>query len=343
MPERIDLRSDTVTVPSPEMRRAIAEAPVGDDVWGEDPTVIELQRRVSEDLGMEDALFVPSGTMANQISLLVHTRPGEEVLLGWGSHCTSFEAGAGAAWAGVQFQAIGSEGLFTADEVLEAIHPADVHLPPSILVWIENTHNRAGGRIWPQAQVEAVARAARGRGLRVHIDGARLLNAAVATRRPPRELASVADSTSICLSKGLGCPVGSVLAGSSLFVKRARRFRKMLGGGLRQVGILAAAGLYALDHNVERLAEDHANAQLLARGLAEVKGVHVDPARVQTNIVIFDVDGSGPDAGAFISGCAARGLLFSQVGPRRVRAVTHLDLGREACQAAVRIVREQLA
>jgi threonine aldolase len=339
MADRIDLRSDTVTCPSEGMRRAIAAARVGDDVWGEDPTVIELQQRVAALLGMEEALYVPSGTMANQIALLVHARPGEEVLLGWGSHCTNFESGAAAAWAGVQAQTIGSEGLFTAEQVLEAIPPPDVHFPPTTVVWIENTHNRAGGRVWPLEQVTAVARAARERWLRVHIDGARLLNAAVALGRSARELASPADSASICLSKGLGAPVGSVLSGSSLFIKRARRYRKMLGGAMRQVGILAAAGLYALEHNVERLAVDHANARLVAEGLAPLRGVRLDPAEVQTNIVIFDLAATGPDAAQLIAACAEHGVLFSRMGPRRVRAVTHLDVDRAACQTAVQIVR----
>jgi threonine aldolase len=338
--QRIDLRSDTVTAPSPGMRRAIAEARVGDDVWGEDPTVIELQERVADLLGKEQALFVPSGSMANQIALLVHTHHGDEVLLGWGSHCMCFESGAAAALSGVQLQVLGTDGLFSADNVLAAIAPTNVHYAPTTLVWIENTHNRGGGRIWPQAQIEAVARTARDHRLRVHIDGARLLNAAVARSRPPHELAASADSTSICLSKGLGAPVGSVMAGSADYISRARRYRKMLGGGMRQVGILAAAGLYALEHNVARLAEDHENARLLAEGIGTLRSLRLDPEHVETNIVIFELEEGAPDAAHFIQSCAERGLLFSQVGPRRVRAVTHLDVGREACQAAVQIIRD---
>jgi threonine aldolase len=353
----IDLRSDTVTRPSPAMRRAIAEAVVGDDVWGEDPTVRALEERVAALLGREAAVYVPSGTMANQISLLCHTRPGEEVLIGWGSHVSSFESGAGAAWAGVQFKVLGGNGLFAARDVVAAIdsvfpqrrlrredpNPADLHFAPTRLVWIENTHNRGGGRIFPQREVEAIAAAARERGLRVHLDGARLLNAAVASGRAPRELAAPADSASICLSKGLGAPVGSVLAGSAELIARARRYRKMLGGAMRQVGILAAAGLYALDHNIERLAEDHRNARAFAEGVAGARGLELELATVETNIVIFELAPPAPDADALCAACASRGLLLSRVEPRRVRAVTHLDVDGEACRTAARIVRDLLA
>jgi threonine aldolase len=339
----IDLRSDTVTRPTPGMRRAIAEAVVGDDVWGEDPTVIALQERVAGLLGKEAALFVPSGTMANQSALLTHTRPGDEVLVGWGSHCMCYEAGAGAALAGVQFQVLGKDGLYTAADMEASLHGADVHLPPTSLVWMENTHNRGGGRIFPQPEVEAIAAAAHGHGLRVHLDGARLLNAAVASGRSPRELCAPVDSTSICLSKGLGAPAGSVLAGSRDFIERARRYRKMLGGGMRQVGILAAAGLYALDHHVDRLADDHRKARELAGALAGLPGVQLEPELVQTNIVIFDLAADAPEATALLAACRQRGLLLSQMSARRVRAVTHLDVDAEACRAAAAILRELLS
>jgi threonine aldolase len=341
--QTIDLRSDTVTRPSPGMRQAIAEAVVGDDVWGEDPTVIELQERVAALLGKQAALYVPSGTMANQIALLTHTHPGEEVLLGWGSHVVCYESAAGAAWAGVQFQTLGATGIFGADEVAAAIHGRDDHLAPTTVVWLENTHNRGGGRIFPQAGVEAIARLARDRGLHLHLDGARLLNAAVASGREPRDLVAPVESTSICLSKGLGAPIGSVLAGSAELVTRARRYRKMLGGGMRQVGLLAAAGLYALEHNVERLAEDHRNARGLAETIASARGLRIDLETVQTNIVIFDLEPPAPDAESFLAACARRGLLFSRMGPRRLRAVTHLDVSAEACREAGRIVRELCA
>jgi threonine aldolase len=326
------------------MRQAMATAEVGDDVWGEDPTVIRLQQRVAALLGKEAALFVPSGSMANQIALKVHTRPGDEVLMGWGSHCLCFEGGAMAAVSGVQHRLLGreGEGTYTAEDLRQALQPKNVHLAPTSLVWLENTHNRGSGRIFPQPDVQAIAGLAHQQGFSVHLDGARLLNAAVASGAEPAALVAPVDSTSICLSKGLGAPVGSVLAGSQAFITSAHRYRKMLGGAMRQVGILAAAGLYALSHNVQRLAEDHDNASLLARSLAKIPGVALDPGRVQTNIAIFDLQPPAPDAAAFLAACAERGLLLSQVGPRRVRAVTHMDVDRQGCQRAAQIVAEVL-
>ena len=317
----------------------MATAAVGDDVWGEDPTVIELQRQVAQLLGMEAALYVPSGSMANQISIKVHTRHGDEVLMGWGSHCVCFEGGAAAAISGVQYRELGQGGLYTAADFVGALQPSNVHFPPSTLAWIENTHNRGSGRVFPQHQVEAIAAAAHERGIKVHLDGARLLNAATASGRSARELVAPVDSTSICLSKGLGAPVGSVLAGTESFIGQALRYRKMLGGGMRQVGILAAAGLYALEHNVARLAGDHQNARLVAEGLAQLPGVQLDLAQVETNIVIFDLD---RPADPFLASCAEQGLLFSQMGPRRLRAVTHLDVSAEECGQAVEIVGKVL-
>ena len=341
----IDLRSDTFTKPSLAMREAIAGAEVGDDVWGEDPTVIQLQERVAELLGKEAALYVPSGSMANLISLLVHTRHGDEVLLGWGSHCISYESGAGAAVAGCQFKVIGEGGQFNVDDVDAAIcQSGDPHFAPTTLVWLENTHNMGGGRIFPQAQVKAIAALSHQRGISVHLDGARLLNASVASGRPARELVEPVDSTSICLSKGLGAPVGSVLAGSVAFITRARRYRKMLGGAMRQVGILAAAGLHALEHNVERLAEDHANARLLLEGLLEIPTVELVPESVQTNIIIFEVGCGAPlDAAGLIAAAAEQGLLLCPAGPGRIRIVTHLDVSRSACMRAVEIISGLMA
>lgn len=326
------------------MREAIASAEVGDDVWGEDPTVIQLQERVAQLLGKEAALYVPSGSMANLISLLVHTSPGDEVLLGWGSHCISYESGAGAAVAGCLFKVIGAGGQFVVDDVDAAINLSeDPHFAPTTLVWLENTHNMGGGRIFPQGQVEAIASLAHTRGLSVHVDGARLLNAAVALKRPPRELIASVDSTSICLSKGLGAPVGSVLAGSAAFIKRARRYRKMLGGAMRQVGILAAAGIHALEHNVDRLAEDHANARLISEGLHEIPAVTLAPDSVQTNIIIFEVPKEAQlDAAALIRVSAERGLLLCPAGAGRIRIVTHLDVSRPACVRAVEIIKDLL-
>ena len=332
--ETIDLRSDTLTLPSVDMRQAMAEAEVGDDVWGEDPTVIRLQQWVAEMLDMEAALYVPSGTMANQIALKVHTRPGDSFLVGWGSHCITYEGGASVAIAGAHHRVLGQGGLFTVDDVTEALEPPNIHRPPTTLVWLENTHNRGGGKVFPPRQVQAIANLAHREGMAVHLDGARLLNTAAATGLSPAELVAQVDSTSICLSKGLGAPVGSVLAGSAAFIKQALRFRKMLGGGMRQVGILAAAGLYALRNNVKRLPDDHKNARLLAEGLARLPGLDVDLSAAQTNIVIWTVD----DAAEFCARCADMGVLFSQMDRHRVRAVTHLDVDRHGCQEALRRV-----
>ena len=313
----IELRSDTFTTPCPAMREAIARAEVGDDVWGEDPTVVRLERRVAGLLAKQEGLFVPSGTMANQIALAVHTHHGDEVLVGQGSHCYVYEGGAGAALSGVQFKLIGSGGVYVAADVEAALSPDDVHFARPSLVWLENTHNQGGGRVFRQADVEAVAELARRHGMAVHLDGARLLNAAVATGRSPGELAGPVDSSSICLSKGLGAPVGSVLVGDAAFIARARRIRKRLGGAMRQVGVLAAAGLYALEHNVERLAQDHELARLLARGLSQLPGVEVAPNGVETNIVMFDLDGTAPSA--LIRTCLQRGLRTSTSPQARTR------------------------
>jgi threonine aldolase len=329
----IDLRSDTVTRPTPAMREAMARAEVGDDVYGEDPTVNELQARAAELLGKEASIFVPSGTMANQIALLCHCERGDEVLAGEGSHCILYESGAGSAWAGVGFVALGGGGLFDAQQVLAAIKPPDDHYPRTRLVVIENTHNRSGGRIFPQTEVEAIAAAAHKRGLGVHLDGARIWNVAVATGAAPARLAAPADSVSACFSKGLGAPVGSVLAGSRAFVTRAHRFRKMLGGGMRQVGVLASAALYALDHHRDRLATDHENARSLAEGLAAIPGFVCAPHAVETNIVNFEIPGR--DAARFVVSAAKQGVLLNPIGAHALRAVTHLDVSRAAIDDAL--------
>ena len=340
--QRIELRSDTFTCPSAGMRQAMAEAEVGDDVWGEDPTVIKLQEQVAALLGKEAALFVPSGSMANQISLRVHTSHGDEVLMGWGCHCVNYEGGAAAALSGVQVRVLGEGGLFTADDLRAALLPANVHYAPTSLVWLENTHNRGSGRLFPQDEVEAIARVAREQGFGLHLDGARLLNAAAASGRPAAELVAPLDSTSICLSKGLGAPVGSVLAGDAGFIAKALRYRKMLGGGMRQVGILAAAGLYALEHNLGHLAQDHENATLLAEGFFSLPGVDLDLDHVQSNIVIFDLAPGAPDVEAVLARCADKGLYLCPFGPRRIRAVTHMDVSREQCEAAIAILGDAL-
>jgi threonine aldolase len=337
----VELRSDTFTQPTTAMRAAMASAAVGDDVWGEDPTAAALERRAAEVLGKETALFVPSGTMANQISLLLHCRPGDDVIVGRGSHTRLYESGAGAAWAGVQFTEIGSaDGTFGAEGLDEAYMPPDRNLPRSRLVVVENTHNRGGGRIWPEAQLTAVVTEARARGLALHLDGARIWNAAVATDRPERELAAPFDTVSACFSKGLGAPVGSVIAGSAETIERARRFRKMLGGGLRQVGILCAGALYALEHHRARLADDHANARRLADGLARLPGIRIDPATVQTNIVIFEVEGL--TAAELTARAATADVRIAPIAPRRLRAVTHLDVDAAGIDVAIAAIASAL-
>jgi threonine aldolase len=334
----IDLRSDTVTRPTPAMRQAMARAEVGDDVYGEDPTVNRLQERVAELLGVEAALYVPSGSMANQIAIKVNTEPGDDVLIGDGSHNWLYESGAGAVISGVQFTFVGQGGLFDGDDVRLGFKPDNHHHAPSRLVCIENTHNRAGGRVWSQAQLASVRAAAQALGLRTHLDGARLWNAAVATGRPERDLAAGFDTVSVCLSKGLGAPVGSLICGRKDDMWRAHRVRKMLGGGMRQAGILAAAGLHALEHHRERLAEDHANARRLAERLATASRAVVDVAAIETNIVMLDLPGNAPDAATVVARARDEGVLVNAVGPRRLRLVTHLDVDAPACDRAAEIL-----
>jgi threonine aldolase len=329
----IDLRSDTLTRPTPGMRRAMADAEVGDDVYGEDPTALRLQERAAELLGKPAALFVPTGTMANQLALLCHCDRGQDVLVGEGAHCMLYESGAGGAWAGVNFSVVGKGGLFDAAQMIAAIKPAEYHFPQTRLVALENTHNRSGGQVFPQADVVAIAEAAHSRELLVHLDGARIWNAAVATGLSTAELAAPADSVSACFSKGLGAPVGSVLAGSAELIQKAHRYRKMLGGGMRQVGVLCAAALYALEENRKRLPEDHENALRLAQGLVQLPGVVLDLATVQTNIIAFEVQTM--HATAFVKRCAEAGVRLNAIGPQRLRAVTHLDVPRADIDVAL--------
>jgi threonine aldolase len=339
----IDLRSDTVTRPSPAMRKVMAEAPVGDDVFGEDPTVNSLQEKAAVFLGKEAALYVPSGSMANQIALKVHCQPGDEVIVGEGAHNLLYESGAAGAIAGVQATTVGRGGTFTARDVEGAWKSGDNHsYAPTRLVCVENTHNRGGGVVWAQRDVSEVVAFARERGLPLHLDGARLCNAALASGASAAALAAPFDTVSMCFSKGLGAPVGSVIAGTKAAMVRAHRFRKMLGGGMRQAGILAAAALYALENNVDRLAEDHANARLLAERLSELPGLSVNLERVQTNIVMVDLATwlpAGPEAQAALK---ASGVLCLPVGPRRLRLVTHLDVNRAACEHAVQLFADAL-
>lgn len=337
----IDLRSDTVTRPSDGMRRAMASAEVGDDVYGEDPSALRLQERLADVLGKEAALFVPTGTMANQLALLCHCERGNEVLVGEGAHCALYESGAGSAWAQVSFSVVGHGGLFDADEMVAAIKPPEYHYPQTRLCALENTHNRAGGRVFPQAAVERIARAAQRAGIPLHLDGARIWNAAVATGLSPKQLAAPVDTVSACFSKGLGAPAGSILAGPRAFIQRAHRYRKMLGGGMRQVGVLCAAASYALDHHLQRLAEDHEHARTLARGLAALPGIALDASSVQTNIVIFELralagcDAATPLAPELVRRAAAVGVRVNAIGPNRVRAVTHLDVSAHEIELAI--------
>jgi threonine aldolase len=341
MKDFIDLRSDTVTKPSPDMRKAMAEAEVGDDVYGEDPTVNRLQEKVANLLGKEAALFVPSGTMANQLSIKTHTQPGDEVIIEASSHPYNFEGGAGAALSGIQFQCVkGSRGILDASQIEESIRPADHHFAVTRLICLENTHNRGGGSIYPLQKMAEIYRLAKSRELSVHLDGARLWNASVATGIKPQEYAQWADSVSVCLSKGLGAPIGSLVAGSKGFIDLVHRFRKMFGGGMRQAGIIAAAGIYALDHNLERLREDHQNAKRLAVGLKEIKGVSIDPKHVETNIVIFDFADTRMTAGQIAEAMKKERVLIHAFGKTQVRLVTHLDVTAEEIEKTLKAFKK---
>jgi threonine aldolase len=317
------------------MREAIAAAPVGDDQYGEDPTVARLEVMVAELLGKERGLFVPTGTMANQLPLKLYTRPGDDVIVGRESHAVWHEAGAAAANAGIQFTEVGEDGTFTAAEFLAARNPRD-HLlyPPTTLVEVENTQNRMGGLVWDRAELERVGDAAREHGVASYLDGARLLNAAAARGDAPADLAAPFDLVSIALSKGLGCPAGSVVAGSAADIAALVRYRRMLGGAMRQSGILAAAGVYALEHNVGRLSEDNANARLIGERLAATPGVNLDLGRLESNIVVFRLAEDAPDAATVVARAKQADVLVMAFGPRTVRAVTHLDVTREDCERA---------
>jgi threonine aldolase len=339
----IDLYSDTMTKPTAAMRRCMAEAEVGDEQKGEDPTVNRLQDMVAELLGKEAALYLPSGTMCNEVSFAVWGRPGDEMILHRDSHPVHFEAGGPAFLARLMLYPLdGPRGLFTAAQVEEAIRPDSPYYPRSRIVEIENTHNMGGGSIWPLAQLQAVCATAHRHGLVTHLDGARLLNAVVATGIPAKTYAEPFDSAWIDLSKGLGCPVGAVLAGSRDFIKEARRLKQLFGGAMRQAGIIAAAGVYALQHHVERLAEDHRHAQLLAQALAEMPTVDVNPADVETNIVIFGVAAAGRPAHEIAERLEKEGVRVSVVGRTKLRAVTHLDISRQDVERAIAVLRRAL-
>jgi threonine aldolase len=332
----VDLRSDTVTRPTPEMRRAMAEAEVGDDVWGDDPTVIELEREVAEMLGKQAAVFVPSGTMGNQIAIRSQTRPGDEILVHELAHVVVHEAGGIAVLAGAQTRMVaGERGIPDPDELERWLRdPADVHHARQSLICIENTVGEQGGLVYPQQRIDAVAAFAHEHGLRLHMDGARLWNAAVASGSDPARILRDVDSVSVCFSKGLGAPVGSAVAGDADLIEVARRNRKLLGGGMRQAGIIAAGALYALRHHVERLADDHRAARSLAEGLAGSRRLAVDPQRVETNIV-FGIAQGGTAAPALVEEMAEAGVLCAALDQRTVRFVTHLDAGEQAVSDAV--------
>ena len=333
----IDLRSDTVTKPTPAMREAMARAEVGDDVFGDDPTVKELEAQTADLLGKEAALFVPSGTMANQLALRSHTQPGDEILVEANAHIYYYEGGAPAALSGVMCRCLnGQRGIFTGADVEAALRPADQHFAPTRLVCLENTHNRGGGKIWSLDQTEEVTATARKHRLQLHLDGARLWNAAVASGIPERAYAAHFDTISVCFSKGLGAPVGSALVGSRDVIGRARRFRKMFGGGMRQAGIIAAGALFALRHQHDRLAEDHANAKALASGLATVDGLELDPAEVETNMVRFRV--RSLPARQLVDRLRAEGVRVLPVAPDTIRAVTNLMVSSDDIHAAVAII-----
>lgn len=335
----IDMRSDTVTRPTPAMRRAMAEAEVGDDVLGDDPTVIKLQERVAEIMGKEAAVFVPSGTMANQTAIRAHCEPGDEVICHENGHIIHYETGSPAALSSVMVKGLtGRHGLFTPADVEAAVRPESHHFACSKLVIVENTNNRGGGTIWPLQQADAVATTAKRLGLKAHLDGARLWNASVATGIAPAQYARNFDTVSCCFSKGLGAPVGSAVAGDRASIKRVHRFRKMFGGTMRQSGILAAAALHALDHHIDRLAEDHAAAQKLARAIASIPGLTVDMEAVQTNMAFFDVDPALGTAAQFCDKLKSHGLWVMPNAPQRVRAVCHLDIQPGDIDRAIAII-----
>ena len=347
IPPMIDLRSDTVTQPTPEMRRAMAEAVVGDDVLGDDPTVQELEQTVADLLGKEAAVYMPSGTMTNQVALRTHTEPGDEVILESQAHIYYYEGGAPAALSGVMCRLInGDHGIFTAEDLQQVFRPEDDHYPRTRLVCLENTHNRGGGRVFPLTTIQAIAAVCQSRRLQLHLDGARFWNACVATGIAEADYAAPFDTVSVCFSKGLGAPVGSALVGPKDFIQTARRFRKMFGGAMRQAGIIAAGALYAVQHHRARLAEDHANARRLALGLQQIGGIMIDPTEVQTNLVFFETN--EVPAPALAANLLAKGVGMLPTGPHRLRAVTNLmvregdiDMVLNCIEAAMEELRSQ--
>ncbi len=341
----IDLRSDTVTRPTAAMRAAMAEAPVGDDVFGDDPTVNKLEQKVADLLGMEAALYVPSGTMSNQIAVNVHTQPGDELLCDLNCHIYNYEAGGPAILSGVTCRTLdGDFGILDLSQLEDKIrNPDDPHLVKTRMVALENTHNRGGGRVYPIEKIEAISQWARKNGLIMHLDGARLWNAIVATGLSAREWAKHFDTVSVCFSKGLGAPVGSALAGPKAVIAKARRTRKLFGGGMRQAGIIAAACIYAMDHHVERLADDHRNAQIIAKAIAAIPGAHLEPEEVDTNLIWFRIDPSFGTAKDITARLKQQGVLVHAAGPQKLRACTHLDVSKAQAERAAEVLRNVIA
>jgi threonine aldolase len=339
----IDLRSDTVTMPTPEMRQAMATAPLGDDVFGDDPMVNELEQLAASMLGKEAALFLPSGTMGNVVGVAVNTSLGEEMIADADSHVYLYETAGAAVIAGVQIRPVATDaGVMTPSQIEAAVRPRDdFHQPITGAISFEDTHNRHGGVVWPLQDLRAASKTARSQGLRVHLDGARIFNASVASRTDVADIAACGDTVTFCLSKGLGCPAGSVFCGSADSVEQGRRWRKRLGGAMRQAGVIAATGLIALRTMVDRLAEDHANARTLAEGLAELPGVRCDLSRVHTNLVFFDLDRM--TGAEFEEECKRRGLLGGATGPHRVRFVTHYGITAEDIQSTLKICEQVLS
>jgi threonine aldolase len=342
MPEPVsDFRSDTVTRPTPQMRAAMADAPVGDDVFDDDPTVHRLQQRVAEMLGKEEAIYVPSGTMSNLIGVRLHCRPGDEMICEAGCHIYHYEQGGYAQLSGVAARPVeGRAGVIQLAQLEGLVRPHDDHCVRTRLMTLENTHNRGGGTIQPYPTVEAICRWAHQQGLATHLDGARLWNAVVATGIPARQWAQHFDTVSVCFSKGLGAPVGSALAGEKAMIAAARRHRKVLGGGMRQAGIIAAGALYALEHHVDRLADDHANAKRLAEGIRQIPRLTLATEPVQTNLVFFRVDPGWGAAAEFSSRLAERGVWMHGTAPDTIRAATHLDIHQADVDRALAILRE---
>lgn len=341
----IDLRSDTVTQPSQAMRQAMLEAEVGDDVFGEDPSINRLQEMAANLLGKEAALFVPSGTMANQIAIKTHTQPGDEIIMERTSHPFSSESGGLAALSGVQVNLLdGQRGVLSAEQVAPVIHSGDdIHHAPSRLISLENTHNRGGGTVYPLTAIKELSALARQHRLGMHLDGARLLNACVASGHSAVDYTQYFDSCTLCLSKGLGAPVGSLIAGTADFIRGALRYRKMFGGGMRQAGFLAAAGIFALQHNVERLSEDHQHAKLLAERIAGARGMQLNPHQVETNIVYFQLDAKARcNAKQLEAALQQRGILSFAPTPSTMRLVTHLDVTRQQVEHAATVICELL-